>query len=109
MRLRFLFANWGWPGARLTLCVEGLVIGPSCGIFRPFVPSRSFLYDDLAEVQAIGTSRLLSGIRFVSRSSGKYAIFWTFSRPAVLAQLRKHVEVNELPAKFNYLSPGRRV
>ena len=106
LRLRNVFANFGWPGARLTLCRDGLTIGPSWAVFRPFVPTRQFRYDDLAEVQAIGHSTLMSGIRFVSRSTGKYAVFWTFSRPKVMARLREHTKVNDSPVSLNYLRPG---
>lgn len=70
LRLRFIFANWGWPGVRLTLFTEGVRIGPAWMIFRPFVPVGDFRYDDLSEVQAIGISKMFPGIRFGSRSSG---------------------------------------
>jgi hypothetical protein len=101
-----LIANFGWPGAKLTLFSEGMTIGPSGGLFRLFVPIRRFRYDDLAEVQAIGHSKLMSGVRFVSRSTGRYAIFWTFSRPEVMTRLGDHVQVNESPIALNYLRPG---
>src|ERR1700688_420256 len=80
LRLRLVFTNWGWPGARLTLCNEGVRIGPSWSIFRPIVPVRTFRYDDLSEVQAVGDFFAWWGIRFSSRSSGTWAIFWTISR-----------------------------
>jgi hypothetical protein len=106
LRLPNVFLNFGWPGARLTLRSDGVVIGPSWAVFRPFVPSHRFRYDDLAEVQAVGQSKITCGIRFVSRSTGKYAIFWTFSRPKVLGRLREHVQVNESPVRLDYFHPG---
>jgi hypothetical protein len=110
LRLRLVFANWGWPGARLTLCNEGVRIGPAWTVFRPFVPVRPFRYDDLSEVQAIGNSLGMQGIRFCSHSSGRWAIFWTFSRARrtkILEILRTLTSnVNSDPIWLNFWNPG---
>jgi hypothetical protein len=69
LRLPFILANFGWPGARLTLCDSGLQIKSASLFFNPLMPKRAYLYADLAEVQAIGTGFLARGIRFTSASS----------------------------------------
>ena len=114
LRLPIVFLNFGWPSARLTLCNEGLRIGPSCFLFYPFCPRRSFKYDDLAEVQATGNNKLrILGIRFSSRLSGKWVIFWTFSsvkRAEILETLSTLTDsVNDVPIRLNYSAPGPRV
>ena len=107
LRLKFVFLNFGWPAARLTLCEEGLHIGPSMFVFRPFVPVRAFRYDDLLEVQAIGNFVLTRGIRFTSRSTGRWAIFWTLSRAEILSHVSELTQhVNEVPVRLNYWNPG---
>jgi hypothetical protein len=108
LRLSFVFANWGWPSVRLTLCTEGVVIGPSSVAFRPFVPTRRFRFDDLVAVQAVGSSFFTRGPRFVSQSSGRWAIFWTLNRLLVIDQLRDRVDVKADPERLNYLFPGPR-
>ena len=89
------------------MCNEGVVIGPSWIVFRLFVPTRQFRYDDLAEAQAIGTRFGFKGIRFTSRSTGKWAIFWTWSREQIFPILSNLTEsVNDDPVKLNYINPG---
>jgi hypothetical protein len=107
LRLRPIFANWGSPGVKLTLCEEGIRIGPISIILRALVPVQTFRYDDLAEVQAIGISKWVQGIRFTSRSSGRWAIFWTFSRDQVLLTMSGFTDiVNDVPIRLNYWNPG---
>ena len=76
---RQFLLNFGWPQARLTFYTEGIKLGPSCFLFF-YTPRRSFRYDDLAEVQAIGSSILALGIRFTKRESGEWVIIWAVSR-----------------------------
>jgi hypothetical protein len=109
LRLRPVFANWGWPGAKLTICDEGVRIGPSFIIFRFFVPVRAFRYDDLLEAQAVGTLIFGQGIRFTSRTTDRWAIFWSGSRQDILALLGSLTEVvNAQPIRLNYWNPSPR-
>lgn len=110
LRSPFIFANFGWPGARLTLCKSGLRIGPSALLFNPLVPRRAFLYADLAEVQAVGTGFLARGIRFTSATSSQWVVFWI---PSIAARSRLlgHLEglvsnVRSEPARLDFFRPG---
>lgn len=108
LRLPFLFANFGWPGAKITFHTEGVQLGPSAWIFRPFVPTRKFRFDD-CDIQAVGTLWFLTGIRFRSTSIDRWAIFWSFSRERILTVLADMSNrVNTVPEKLNYLRPGPR-
>lgn len=106
--LNFFPFNWGWPGVRLRIFTEGIWIGPSFLIFRLIVPVRTFRFDDLAEVQAIGSRFPFKGILFRSRSSAKWAIFGTpYKRREILNILSQFIQnVNVVPSRFNRLNPG---
>jgi hypothetical protein len=110
LRLRNVFLNFGWPGARLVLLDEGVWMGPSTGLFRPFVPVRRFRFDEPCEIQAIGSSWITSGIRFHSLATDRWAIFWAW--PARRAEILKQLalltdRINPEPERLtNYLNPG---
>jgi hypothetical protein len=110
LRLPFFFANFGWPGAMLTIHSDGVVVGPSYLIFVPFVPKRLFRFGD-SDIQAIGTMALSRGIRFSSRSSGRWAIFWCApqARPQILDILGQlSMNLDPVLERLNFLSPGPR-
>ena len=106
LRLPFILANFGWPSTMLTLHTEGVVIGPSSFIFRPFVPFRAFQFDD-CDIQAIGTFILNRGVRFYERSSGRWVIFALIPRDRLLEILSDlSDDVKPIPERFNLLWPA---
>ena len=110
LRLPFFFANFGWPGSRLIIHSDGVVLGPSYLIFVPFVPKRLFRFSD-CDIQAVGTMILTQGIRFCSVSSGRWAVFWCppKARPQILDILgRLSVNLNPVPERLNIFHPGPR-
>ena len=104
VRLPFALANFGWPQARLTMFSEGFRIGPSCFLFF-YVPRRSYRYEDLTEVQAVGNSILNLGIRFRTRRTEEWVIFWSINRARraeLLNNFEQHVPaVNVAPLPFS--------
>jgi hypothetical protein len=106
----------GWytatqPLVTLTLYAEGLSMeaGGSRGWLRRAVPVWQARYDELADVQAVGTTPpIATGIRFRTASTGEWAVFWTAERPRVLQALSAHgVVVRDEPIRFRYTDPGR--
>lgn len=108
--VRFGFTGIGnrtWPMARLTLLREGVRIGPSVPWLSVLVPVWEARYEDLGEVQAVGTSRLTTSVRFISRD-GRWAIFGTLERPRVLSSLTaRGVAVGSDPVRFRFFFPTR--
>ncbi len=97
---------YGWPGVRLKIFSEGIWIGPSISIFRPFVPVRTIRFDDLAVAQAVGSFYLFRGILFISRSSGKRTMFATrFKHAEILGTLGQFItNLNTNPIRFTPFS-----
>jgi hypothetical protein len=100
----FLGWNASFPFVRLSLFSDGLRLERSHRSLRYLIPTWEVRYDDLIEVQAVG--RL--GIRFRTRSTNEWAIFWAKDRSAVMRAVAEHgVVVNTEAVRFHYLNPGR--
>jgi hypothetical protein len=95
--------DFGWPAARLVVFDGGVWIGPSALIFRLFIPERRFRFDD-CNIQSIGQSFLATGIRFQSRETGGWVIFWSRKkRGTILRELQSRsseVKVEPIPLDF---------
>jgi hypothetical protein len=105
MRLSFMAATL--PLVRLELLADGLRIKPSPNFLKSFIPVWEAHYDELADVQAVGTVPLFTGIRLRTATSD-WVIFWTLKRPDVLRAIGTHgVTVHAEPTRFHFLDPGR--
>jgi hypothetical protein len=76
-------------------------------IFRLFIPVRRFRFDD-SNIQAIGRSSLIAGIRFQSRTTGRWMVFWSLKkRGSILRELQSRSPgVTVEPIPLNYFRPG---
>jgi len=108
MSLSFPLAHWGWPGVRLTVLRDGVVLGPSANFLRFVVPTRVFYFNDLGPVEAVGKMWIDQGIRFISKSSGSWAIFWTTKRSEMLDSLDSLVPegVERIPRPYRLFKLG---
>jgi hypothetical protein len=100
--------DFGWPAARLVVCEQGVWIGPSALIFRLFIPAKQFRFDD-SDIQSIGRTSLNAGIRFHSRETGRWVIFWSWGRRRgeILKELQSLTGgVSAKPIPLNFFRPG---
>jgi hypothetical protein len=98
--------DFGWPCARLVVLDQGVWIGPSALVFRLFVPVRRFSFEE-SDIQPIGRSSWFAGIRFHSRESGYWMVFWTWRRNEILREIQSLTSgVTSEPIPVNFFRPG---
>src|ERR1700686_1798696 len=103
--MRLALWNATWPLVRLSLFAHGVRLEASVWILKVLVPTWEATYEDIVEVQAMGRISLVTtGIRFRTRSTNEWVIFWTLRRPEVLQAIaEKGLVVNADPVRFRYL------
>lgn len=99
--------NATWPLVRLELFSDRIRMVANYRLLRAAVPKWEASFDEITEVRAIGKIGLLNtGIRFRTKHSTDFAVFWTVHRPFVLDALEAvGLSVNREPARFHPLNP----
>ena len=99
--------NDTWPLAQLEVFSNGLRIGPSARMLRPFIPIWEVQLDELSESRVI-TCMGSKGIRFRTMDPNDWIVFWTFRPSDVIRYLQEHnVDVDENVLRVPFRHPDR--
>jgi hypothetical protein len=107
--MRFGGYNATWPFVRLHIFRRGLRLQSSTRLLRGLIPTWAARFDEIKEVQAIGSIKwVTTGIRFRTGEHSDWIVFWTIHRGRVLESLREMgLNVETRPVRLHFWNAGR--